>query len=220
MTKVASYRSWGTDFSDWAFRTQTDGGVQERHLQGDLGPGRDARTTSAAGSKPPPKTRRRRRSRSCRSSTTPRRPPSSRQVLKAEQAKDREAEQSSGRKLQTAISFGATILSALVGQQEVQHRHPGPSHHHHARRGPQHRRGRRRQAGRGDVGGRQAEAGRPGDRAAGGDRCPRVRVRPESETLEKVLMRPRKSDITVDALGLVWMPYWKDASGTLTGAWG
>ena len=35
---------------------------------------------------------------------------------------------------------------------------------------------------------------------------------PATETLEKVLMRPRKSDITVDSLGLVWMPYWQDAS--------
>jgi hypothetical protein len=43
---------------------------------------------------------------------------------------------------------------------------------------------------------------------------------PKNDTLEKVLIRPRKSDITVDALGLVWMPYWKDASGSTTGAWG
>jgi hypothetical protein len=43
---------------------------------------------------------------------------------------------------------------------------------------------------------------------------------PAAEMLEKVLMRPRKSDIAVDALGLLWMPYWQDASGTLTGAWG
>jgi len=38
--------------------------------------------------------------------------------------------------------------------------------------------------------------------------------------LDKVLMRPRKSDITVDSLGLVWMPFWQDESGSLMGAWG
>jgi hypothetical protein len=43
---------------------------------------------------------------------------------------------------------------------------------------------------------------------------------PMTESLEKILMRPRKSDITVDALGLVWMPYWKDAAGTMTATWG
>ena len=32
-------------------------------------------------------------------------------------------------------------------------------------------------------------------------------------------MRPRKSDINVDLLGLVWMPYRQDASGVVTDAW-
>jgi hypothetical protein len=47
-----------------------------------------------------------------------------------------------------------------------------------------------------------------------------AKIDPMTESLEKILMRPRKSDITVDALGLVWMPYWKDASGTMTPTWG
>jgi Skp family chaperone for outer membrane proteins len=47
----------------------------------------------------------------------------------------------------------------------------------------------------------------------------KAKMDPASEVLEKVLVRPRKSDITVDALGLVWMPHWKDASGSMTGAW-
>ena len=42
---------------------------------------------------------------------------------------------------------------------------------------------------------------------------------PDQETLQKVLVRPRKGDIAVDALGLVWMPQWKDASGSMTSAW-
>jgi hypothetical protein len=42
---------------------------------------------------------------------------------------------------------------------------------------------------------------------------------PTTEQLEQVLIRPRKSDINVDALGLVWMPYWQEDSGALTGAW-
>jgi hypothetical protein len=45
------------------------------------------------------------------------------------------------------------------------------------------------------------------------------RLDPDQETLQKVLVRPRKGDIAVDALGLVWMPQWKDASGSMTSAW-
>jgi len=37
------------------------------------------------------------------------------------------------------------------------------------------------------------------------------RTDPMNETLDKVLIRPRKSDITVDALGLVWMPIGRTA---------
>jgi hypothetical protein len=47
-----------------------------------------------------------------------------------------------------------------------------------------------------------------------------AQIDPMTETLDKVLMRPRKSDIAVDSLGLVWIPYWQDATGSLMSAWG
>ena len=47
-----------------------------------------------------------------------------------------------------------------------------------------------------------------------------AQIDPTTETLDKMLMRPRKSDIAVDSLGLVWMPYWQDATGSLVSAWG
>ena len=45
-------------------------------------------------------------------------------------------------------------------------------------------------------------------------------IDPSTETFDKVLLRPRKSDITVDSLGLAWMPYWQDDAGSLIEAWG
>jgi hypothetical protein len=47
----------------------------------------------------------------------------------------------------------------------------------------------------------------------------RSKLDPNTESLQKVLMRPHKSDISLDAIGLAWMPYWKDASGNLTPTW-
>ena len=47
----------------------------------------------------------------------------------------------------------------------------------------------------------------------------KIKMDPDSEALERVLVRPRKGDISVDALGLVWMPHWRDASGSMTSAW-
>jgi hypothetical protein len=43
---------------------------------------------------------------------------------------------------------------------------------------------------------------------------------PMTETLDQITVRPRKSDINVDSLGLVWMPHWRDPSGSLSPAWG
>ncbi len=40
------------------------------------------------------------------------------------------------------------------------------------------------------------------------------------ETLEKVLIRPRKTQIKVRLLTLVWMPYWVGQDGNETAAWG
>jgi hypothetical protein len=35
---------------------------------------------------------------------------------------------------------------------------------------------------------------------------------------DTVVVRPRKSDISVDSLGLVWVPHWRDANGSLESA--
>jgi Skp family chaperone for outer membrane proteins len=47
----------------------------------------------------------------------------------------------------------------------------------------------------------------------------KAKMEAAGDTLERVLVRPRKSDITVDALGLVWMPVWADESGSVKSAW-
>ena len=141
-------------------------------------------------------------------------------MLKAEQAKEREAEQSKGRKMQTAISFGATILGAFTGSKKLSTGTLGRATT------------TMRDVGRsidesGDV--KRAEetvaavkqklADLETELQAEIDAL-EAKIDPQAETLEKVLMRPRKSDITVDALGLVWMPYWQDATGVADGRLG
>ncbi len=46
-----------------------------------------------------------------------------------------------------------------------------------------------------------------------------AKLDPMSETLEKMLLRPRKSDVAVEFLGLIWVPYWRGPDGALEGAW-
>ena len=41
----------------------------------------------------------------------------------------------------------------------------------------------------------------------------------QSETLETLTIRPKKSNITVELLGLGWVPHWQDSQGQRTPAW-
>ncbi|MCE5252593.1 MAG: ATP-binding protein [Actinomycetia bacterium] len=219
MTKVTSYRSWGADFSDWAFRTQTaeilksaafkltsDPGETEEEFRDRLG--------KAAATEKAEETEKIRKQFAAKKSTLEQR------VLRAQQAKEREAEQAKGRKMQTAISFGATILSMFTGRKKLSSGTLGKATT------------AMRDVGRsidqsGDV--KRAEesltvlqqklADLEAEEQEAIDAL-ESKFDATGESLERVLMRPRKSDITVDSLGLVWMPYWQDESGSLLGAWG
>jgi hypothetical protein len=42
---------------------------------------------------------------------------------------------------------------------------------------------------------------------------------PGTEKLEEIMVKPKSTDITLEAFGLTWMPYRKDAGGRLTPDW-
>jgi hypothetical protein len=42
---------------------------------------------------------------------------------------------------------------------------------------------------------------------------------PAAEELEKVMVKPKSTDITLETFGLTWMPYRKDAAGRLSPDW-
>jgi hypothetical protein len=219
MTKVVSYRSWGTDFSDWAFRTQT----MEILKSPSLGLNSNAGETEAdfrnrllgvATTKQAEAVEKLKKQYEAKRQTLESR------LLKAEQSRDRESEQARGRKMQTAISFGATVLAGLFGRKKF-----GTSTLGRATTAM-------RDVGRtidqtGDV--KRADQNVSDAKQKLADLETKLqaetdtltaKIDPMTENLEKILMRPRKSDITVDALGLVWMPYWKDTSGKMTPTWG
>ena len=219
MTKLSSYRSWESDFSAWAFRTQTvelfksgtynvtsNPGETEGEFRARLQlTAREARDATSD------KLRQKYAAKLATLQT---------QEMRAQQAVEREAEQAKARKMQTAISLGATVLGAFLGRKAFSTSTLG-----------------RATTTVRDVGRSMDEAGdvKRAEETLGSVKQKRADLEaefqseldavegksdPSTETLEKVLVRPRKSDITVDALGLVWMPYWQDASGSLTGAWG
>lgn len=219
MGSVTSYRSWGTDFSDWAFRTQTLETYKSPSSGLTSNPGETEtdfrnRLLGVITAKQSEAVDKLKRQYEAKKQTL------NSQLLRAQQARERESEQSRGRWMQTAISFGATVLGGVFGRKTF-----GTS-----------------TLGRATTAMR--DVGRSIDQTGDVKRADQTladiqqkvtdletqqqneidaltsKVDPATETLEKILMRPRKSDITVDALGLVWMPYWKDASGNMTPTWG
>jgi hypothetical protein len=41
----------------------------------------------------------------------------------------------------------------------------------------------------------------------------------QTESLEALTVKPKKTNITVDLLALAWTPAWRDPQGTLTAIW-
>jgi hypothetical protein len=129
---------------------------------------------------------------------------------RAEQAVARETEQASGQKMQTAISFGATLLSSFLGR----------------KRTSMSTLGRATTAARGV--GRSMKEAEDVERAQDNveaitqkladleadfqaeTRALEQSFDPQTEQLETVRLKPTKANIAVKVLTLAWAPYWND----------
>jgi len=139
-------------------------------------------------------------------------------LRKAEQAAEKQADQAKRAKYQTAISFGSTLLGAFSGRKISQSTISRASS---AMRSAS----------------RSMEESKDVSRA--GDTLESIQQQISdlqaefdsdvnnldqkfdslSEPLAKIVIKPRKSDILVQLVSLVWVPYWQDSQGTLSPAW-
>ena len=138
---------------------------------------------------------------------------------RAEQAVEREAEQSKGQKMQTAISFGATLLSSFMGRKTVSLSTLGRATT--AVRGV----GRSMKEAK-DVDRAQDNVEAIAQKLADLDADFKAETEkldrsfdPQTEELGKVSLKPTKTNISVKFLTLAWAPYWHDAQGNATPAW-
>lgn len=139
-------------------------------------------------------------------------------LLRAEQAIEREQQQSTKKKLDTAVSLGTAVLGALLGRKRLTSTTA-------SRVGSTIR----------SAGSAQKEAS---DAARAKETAQKVRTDLEalnaeleneidaletafdaqSEALEEVLVRPKTTDIHINFVSLAWMPFHRDAAGHLTPA--
>ena len=138
---------------------------------------------------------------------------------RAEQAVAREAEQSKNQKVQTAISFGATLLSSFMGRKAVSWSTLGRATT--AARGVS-----RSMKEADDVNRAQESVEAVSGQAADLDAQFKTETEsleksfdPQTEQFEKISLKPTKANIAVKLITLAWAPYLKDSKNQSTPAW-
>jgi hypothetical protein len=217
-SKAKSYDGWKKDFSGWLYRTQkiellqsaalgqtSNADESERDFRVRLQQfGREARDAAAE---------------KLRQKYAPKIAALNERKRRAEQAVDREAEQAKSQKMQTAISFGTTLLSSFLGRKSLSLTTLGRATT--AARGV----GRSMKESQ-DVGRAQESVEAINQMAASLD----AEFKAETDALEKsfdaqtepletVTLKPTKTNITVKVFSLAWAPYWHDAQGQATPGW-
>jgi hypothetical protein len=138
---------------------------------------------------------------------------------RAEQVVEREAEQAKSQKYQTAISFGATLLSSFMGRKAASLTTLGRATT--AARGVSKSMKETEDVTRAQEtveAVNQQLLDLDGEFKAEAATLERS-IDPQTETLENVSLKPKKTNISVKLLTFVWAPFWKSADGQMKPAW-
>ncbi len=136
------------------------------------------------------------------------------QVRRAQAAVEREKDQARQYQMDTALSFGSTILSGFLGRRVSSKARSSVSRANRSMKEARDVTRAQDTLAAAQQRLRQMEADFQNDTAALGER-----IDPLTEQLEKVTVRPSKTDITVQMLALTWLPYWQGKEGELQPAW-
>jgi hypothetical protein len=217
-TKAKSFTAWQKEFSGWIYRNKRLELLESPSLEVASNPGeleRDFRVRLQQLARE----QRDEAVEKLRQKFAPKIAQLQEKKRRAEQAVEREAEQAKSQKYQTAISFGATLLSSFMGRKAMSLTTLGRATT--AARGVS--RSMKESA---DVDRAQATAVAVDDQIADLDSQFKEETAkleqsldPQNEVLEKVSLKPTKANIAVKLVTLAWAPYWRDAQGQATPAW-
>jgi hypothetical protein len=142
------------------------------------------------------------------------------QLRRAEQAREREAEQLRQQKVQTAVSFGATLLGAFLGGKRSSRSSIGRATT--AARGVGRAHKEAQDVSRADANQDVVEQRLQALNAQFEAEVAALAGAPDAaaEPLVKITLRPKKAAVQVAHVGLVWTPRWQAPDGTSVPAWG
>lgn len=217
-SKAKNYAAWKKDFANWVYRNQRLELLESPSLDLASNPGESEREFRVR-LQLLAREKRDEAVEKLRQKFAPKLTALQERKRRAEQAVEREAEQASGQKVQTAISFGATLLSSFFGRKTLSLSNLGRATT--AVRGVS-----RSMKESSDVGRAQETVEAVNQQLGDLDAQLKAETEaiqqasdPQTETLEKVSLKPTKSNITVKLVTLAWAPYWQDAQGQTTPAW-
>jgi hypothetical protein len=208
-TKAKSYATWRKDLASWIYRNQRLELLESPSLEIVSNPGESERDFRVR-LQQLAREQRDEAVEKLRQKYAPKFAVLEDQKRRAEQAVEREAEQAKGQKVQTAISFGATLLSSFLGRKRTSLSTLGRATT--AARGVS-----RSMKESSDVDRAQENVEAVSQKLADLEADFQAETKaleqsldPQTEQLEKVSLKPTKANIAVKVLTLAWAPYWND----------
>jgi hypothetical protein len=213
--KAKSYAAWGKDFVTYLYGAQTlelfrSPGTKEISRPGESERDFRARTQQSA------REGRDAAVEKLKQKYAPRLAVLQERLRKAQQAVEVQEAQAKQAQFSTAVSVGASLLSAFIGGKGSALSKAGT-----AAKGV----GKAMKEG-GDIGRARETVEAVQQQLAGLDEQFKTEsaalestLAAQSEQLETLSLRPKKSNIAVQLVALAWAPYWREASGAATPAW-
>jgi len=214
--KPRSYAAWEKDFATWVYGSQRLTLWRSRALKQLSQPGeseRDFRVRLQQAARE----QRDNAGEALRAKYAPRIASLQERLRRAQQSVDRETDQAKQQKAQTAISFGATLLGAVVGRRALGATTLGRATT--AARGVSRSMKEQEDVGRAQdtVASLQQKLTELEEEFRAETAALEAKLDPLAEELESLNLRPKKADISVQLVALAWAPFW-DRGGERTPA--
>jgi hypothetical protein len=140
-------------------------------------------------------------------------------VRKAQQALEVQEAQSRQSKVSSALSFGAAVLGGFLGRKVVSAGNVGKAASAMKSAGRAMQESGDVKRAEDNLASAQQQLAELEAQFQGEVDALATKLDPATEELHKLTLRPKKTDVRIDALVLAWRPHWADANGNLTPAW-
>ena len=209
-----SYAAWTRAFGDWLFRTQSLK-LWKSNLLGQVSKEGETEKDFRIRLQQAAREERDRQIEKIRQRYAAKRTTLQDRIRRAQQTVDREKEQASQQKVQTAISFGTTVLGALFGRKKLSTSTLGRATTAARGVGRSMKESQDIERAEESVTALQKQLTDLEEQIQLESQEIQNKIDPQTESFQSMEVRPKKTNITVKGSALVWVPHWMDENGNL-----